>query len=538
MRIATVDGVKDGKILCTIALEARGTPLVGQYVTIPLQEDLLLGRMGSIDLTNPIHAAPNFKPYIMAYGSVPQWSREVDIETSEIETLAVIDEKNLRVPRRNNPSTGTDIEDVRQEALARFFNEQQHVLVLGMIPNTKGLQATIRNRHFGAYESGGWGEAHHTLICGQNGSAKTVLASQKIAGQLVAYPTQGLLIPDTAGDLSTPNRHHRGDFRWDYLEVLKTAGVQVNIIDVSDIRLTAPETLKHMLRRVFMEHFAMHQTQAGYLADQVTDELCDEEPEVPIREIAAESLLERCLRRIPFIYSTAGSIKEKQGRLHQMQTTSSDRRSFERAITQVRTFFDGREKLGDLIDDILQRGRKVIIRMHQTLRNEDQAYVMHELMDKLVVQARNLYNRNIVCNAQVVLDEGPRWIPEGRRDTDQVSMVIENAFRETRKYGLGWMVISQRMSAIAKIVLSESHTRYFGRGLGVGVDREHLEQQLGKVGLEAYDMLELQGGFFWVGIGHDNNLGTEGNFFTLHPFGGDATAAFMAANPTIFRRRR
>ena len=99
------------------------------------------------------------------------------------------------------------------------------------------------------------------------------------------------------------------------------------------------------------------------------------------------------------------------------------------------------------------------------------------------------------------------------------------------------MIIAQRISEVAKTVLSQAHMRWFGRGLGVGNDRFHLEQQLGKEGIAAYERLELQGGFFWVGTGHDNNLGTEGNFCTVHPFGGDATQAFLAANPSIVRRR-
>ena len=57
---------------------------------------------------------------------------------------------------------------------------------------------------------------------------------------------------------------------------------------------------------------------------------------------------------------------------------------------------------------------------------------------------------------------------------------------------------------------------------------------LGKDGAEAYNQLQIQGGYFWVGSGLDNNIGNGANYFTIHPFEGDATNAFMDANPHIF----
>jgi hypothetical protein len=32
----------------------------------------------------------------------------------------------------------------------------------------------------------------------------------------------------------------------------------------------------------------------------------------------------------------------------------------------------------------------------------------------------------------------------------------------------------------------------------------------------------------------DANIGTESTYFTVHPFNGDATEAFIKANPRIF----
>jgi hypothetical protein len=111
-----------------------------------------------------------------------------------------------------------------------------------------------------------------------------------------------------------------------------------------------------------------------------------------------------------------------------------------------------------------------------------------------------------------VLDEGQRWIPQdASRDDDNIGRLIQGHLRETHKYGLGWMIVAQSPTGIHNEVLRQAHTTYFGRGLGIGADQKHLEQNLGADGYEAYKQLEMQGGYFWVATGHDNNIGTERN---------------------------
>jgi hypothetical protein len=75
-----------------------------------------------------------------------------------------------------------------------------------------------------------------------------------------------------------------------------------------------------------------------------------------------------------------------------------------------------------------------------------------------------------------------------------------------------------------------------GRNLGVGVDEDHIKKRLGEQGIKAYRELGIQGGYFWVAVGLDNNLSTGTNYFTLHPFGGNATRAFIEANSHIFKQ--
>jgi Zonular occludens toxin (Zot) len=183
---------------------------------------------------------------------------------------------------------------------------------------------------------------------------------------------------------------------------------------------------------------------------------------------------------------------------------------------------------------VLRNGRKVVI---EQIDSTDGEFVMREIMEQIGWQAKRAFTElgNRACNALIVLDEGQDWVPQDSgEDESNIGRTIRRHMRETRKYGVGWMVIAQSAAGIHNDVLRHAHTVYFGRGLCVGADENHLKDRLGQEGYELYRQLDLQGGFFWVASGHDNNIGTETTPFALHPFGGNATEAFMNANPEIF----
>jgi DNA helicase HerA-like ATPase len=537
-QIATVDAVSSQKIRCTLALPSRGTPVRGSYVVINTDEtETLLGRITRVDLSNQVHDNPTFKAWIMANGPVKYWSAEVDIEDADIELIRALDRATgAFIPMRRNPPTGTPIVAAAADVFDLFLNEKEYMLCIGEIPNSDGLRATIVNRSFGAVvnpdgsDTGGYGEARHVGIFGQNGSGKTVFATMLLAGKLSAHPGMGLLMPDTAGDLADADKHDRGDFKWNYADVLQAVSVAVEVIDISDIRLSSPPLLKDLLAGLLANNLGgIASEKARQLADRVVDSLF--ETQVNARELTAQAVLDAVVVSIEGVYAKA-SKSEKRADAEGLRDIDYRRRRFDREFARVRDFFDGREPMSELIKGVLSNGRKVVIRM-SGLSEKDQEHIMVELMGDLVGHARRMFmGTDRPVNAVVVLDEANRWAPEG--ESGGIADVVKRNFRETRKYGLGWWFIAQRPATISKSVLSEAHTVWFGRNLGIGADRKHLDEKLGKAGVEEYDRLSMQGGYFWIGVGQDNNIGTEGTYFSVHPFGGNATEAFIAANPQVF----
>jgi hypothetical protein len=539
-RIATVDGVKDRLIDVTISSEAIGQPIEGSYVIIAADGDVLLARITDINRNNPVHEKDSFAPMIMKYGTLAHWSGEADIERGKAAVISVKGSNDEFVPWRRNPASGAAVDLVEAQMFRGFLAEKKYYTVLGVIPNSGGLPATIINRHHGVkidphtkHDLGGRGSAGalHTGVFGQNGSGKTIMVSMLICGKLGMHRDMGLLMPDTAGDLADSNRHSDGEFMWNYGDVLKAADVQLETVSIADVRLTSVDTLEKKLIPFLRSQLSLGGDKDELLARRIVIELFEGKKTVDVKLLTAGAVVDMIVAQIGFCYATGRTQTDKINDATRLRNNASSMRFFEQGFEPIRKLFDGRESVADIVKGVLSKGRKVIIVM-SGMESEDHHFVMHELMSLLILWARINFNYGHQSNALVVLDEAIRWVPEGK--ADETNELIQKAFRETRKYGLGWYVVSQSMAGISKDVLRECRTKWFGRHLGIGVDREHLEQSLGKRGVRAYDDLETQGGYFWVGVGDDINIGS-GQYFSLHPFGGDATTAFIEANPHIFR---
>ncbi|NET62046.1 MAG: ATP-binding protein [Symploca sp. SIO2E6] len=99
---------------------------------------------------------------------------------------------------------------------------------------------------------------------------------------------------------------------------------------------------------------------------------------------------------------------------------------------------------------------------------------------------------------------------------------------------VGWTIITQRLTAIRKDIIAQCHTKFIGRGMGIGSDRRLMQSILGDDGLVTYDHLTLQGGYFWLVKGHQVNYGMGEQYMAFETFGGDATEAIMKQNPQIW----
>lgn len=205
----------------------------------------------------------------------------------------------------------------------------------------------------------------------------------------------------------------------------------------------------------------------------------------------------------------------------------------DRYQNRVRQFFVGPQTLTQINYEVLNNGGRYLLKL-DSLSPSDQEFVMYELFRNLRYQTEAAYKRKKSnVNAEIVLDEAPRWVAQG--STDRIANMLKDAVKITRAYGLSWTFIGQRIANLDKDIFSQMHTKWFGRGLGTGVDRTHMETELGKSGLDTYDTLNYQGGYFWLGVGDEVNLGVGTAHISIMSYGHNATDQLISMNRHIWR---
>ena len=111
-----------------------------------------------------------------------------------------------------------------------------------------------------------------------------------------------------------------------------------------------------------------------------------------------------------------------------------------------------------------------------------QALVIKRLIDGLTYLAQGAYMTNKSLNTLVILDEAHRLAPREKPENEKKLSVrnsLIDAVRTTRKYGLGWMFISQTLSSLHKDILNQLRIFFFGFGLALGTEFQALKEIVG-----------------------------------------------------------
>ena len=112
-----------------------------------------------------------------------------------------------------------------------------------------------------------------------------------------------------------------------------------------------------------------------------------------------------------------------------------------------------------------------------------QRRILARLLQTLIVRSSEMLSQAEGANALVMLDEAHRHAPSGRVEpgsqADQLRTVLRRAVRETRKYGLGWLLISQTLGGIDTEILQQLSAVFFGFGLALGDEYRSLREFAG-----------------------------------------------------------
>lgn len=105
-----------------------------------------------------------------------------------------------------------------------------------------------------------------------------------------------------------------------------------------------------------------------------------------------------------------------------------------------------------------------------------------EFLEKITQKAEEVYKKDLLLNSLVIIDEAHRLAPKEKSENEyleKVKSILVDAVRTTRKYGLGWMFISQTLSSLSRDILDQIRIYVFGFGLGWGIERLALKDIIG-----------------------------------------------------------
>jgi len=146
-------------------------------------------------------------------------------------------------------------------------------------------------------------------------------------------------------------------------------------------------------------------------------------------------------------------------------------------------------KLTKLLEETSKGKPLVIIDISSPGKTEElfwnekiQLIAIEQFLSRIALQAENRFKDGGNLNSLVVVDEAHRLAPRGKPENDMVSRIKSifiDAVRTTRKFGLGWMFISQSLSSLDREIINQIRIYIFGFGLGWGVERQALKEIIG-----------------------------------------------------------
>lgn len=464
----------------------------------------VLGQITSVEMRNRWHEDQTFKNIIKSNSKLPSITPAQDTRTAVMKIggcfVRNADGSYSHGDIGSVPSTGTDVNLVQQHFLDSVLDFcKDDLFRLGRAYGSH-VAFPMWFKHFGSGEHG-VGEAYHIGIFGKTGSGKTGLAKMLLAAY-ARHRSMGVLVIDPQGEFSYEvSGNPIGEQGLNLLDILQNRlKRRVIQLSISTIRLDDWKLFEELLvgSRFFdvelgvrgeTQRFAaintlMRELRRNYRIDQLMTEACARDSLNVLRKNA-----KRIYSSPPFADKLRNDLSGLSGegfsdfynRLWQPITELFSSRGNKFALNEiVRGLVDpsNQHKPLVVVDLSSQSG---IQRWSETLQNR----VISHLASAIITESsKTLGDTQNTANTLVVLDEAHRFVPSGGEaqlddQARELRSGLKRAVRETRKYGVGWMFISQTMQGLDMEVLMQLRAMFLGHGLAFGLEFRRLQELAG-----------------------------------------------------------
>lgn len=492
-----------------VSLDILGTAadkkLVGELVYFKFSQDgkphYALGQITEVQLKNIWLEDPTMRSLARQRGQVNPVSGEQDTHLGQMTVSAVFgDEGNKFEPSilGTVPPTGTFIKLATDEILEKLLERyQEEIFYLGHVYGSTP-KLPLWFKHFSSGPHGA-GEAYHIGIFGKTGSGKSVLAKMILLAY-ARYPNMAIFVIDPQGEFS---KDVRGEVRAEGFplnlsRVLLTLGKEVIIRSVRELILDRWDLFSEILyESPFFERLTIPKGENRRIASEVLAERL-QRARITLRNLhkrdsfysAWEILGDENVQR-QFYRS-----QQSRERFRTVYEEADQDEFFNNYWTPVSQLFRRDRPNAISIDSLINQTfdltceeRPVVIidlsrEMATGLFWNDtiQALVVKRLLDGLTYSAERAYRENRSLNTLVILDEAHRLAPREKIENEKqesVRISLLDAVRTTRKYGLGWMFISQTLSSLHKEIIGQLRIFFFGFGLALGTEFQALREIIG-----------------------------------------------------------
>jgi hypothetical protein len=502
------------EILIDINQKSEKKRNLGQLVCLiqPQEQEKLvvIGQISEIETKNRWHEDLTFRGIIKRRGSLPHLSEKADVRTAKLNVQACFsiapDGKISEGTLGTSPATGTRIFSVRDEILDKLLEQyKKQIIYLGHAYATD-VKMPLWLKHFDRGD-GGAGEAYHIGVFGKSGSGKSGLAAYMLLGY-ARHKNMGIIFIDPqnqfASDTDLPFKLH---------ESLRNLGRKVEVYSLTNqIRLGIDKDKKNVglftslllktdfYKNLGIKHSENQEDAAKQVKKIITDILSDSNTELkkPPENLLPQliNLLKNDNNALQIIYATPQPRKRLESTLDDI---SNDPRELERLQQEIwkpvlDLFLENdskgnkRTSLWYIVEQAATDVQKPIVFLDikgegTTFADNEEikALILREISITLKVAGEKAFKNNKKLNCLICLDEAHRFVKSsfGNDDNSEMSNLTRafvDGVRTTRKYGLGYMFITQTIASLHKEIVQQLRLYAFGYGLTSGSEYRQIEE--------------------------------------------------------------
>jgi hypothetical protein len=501
--------------------------LVGELALFRYHQEGLshyaLGQITEVKLRNVWHEDPTMRSLIRQRGRVDTVSERQDTHLGEMTISAVFSAgSNGYRPSilGTVPATGTPIHLVNDAVLSELLSPyRDQLFYLGYVYGSKPL-LPLWFKHFDTGPQGA-GEAYHLGIFGKTGSGKSVLAKMILLAY-ARYPRMALLVIDPQGEFAKEARGEGvpGGFQLPMRDILDRLAKPVRVYGVRDLVLDRWDLFAQILyESPFFEQLSIpkgenRQLAASALADRL------QRVTVTLKDLHTRESFDRAWgllgdENVQKVFYRTEASRDRFQSMYDQADRDFFFANYWLPVTQLfREDRPGAQKVEQLLTGLFapdQTQRPLVVidlsveqATHITgslntlplfggdqLQPQGVSLFWNEMIQALVIKrllegirraAEYAYKQNRSLNTLVLIDEAHRLAPREDPESEEkkaVRGILIDAARTTRKYGVGWLFISQTLSSLHREILEQLRIFFFGFGLGMGAEFKALSELVG-----------------------------------------------------------